>query len=92
MVAYMRPDPLVQICVCADLNCGFTFGKRDKKDLHRKGKGRWTWGETKEGRKGSLVETKPGTRLTKSRAGGQGPYLRSPDHLGRSSEVKEIKS
>ena len=28
----------------------------------------------------------------KSRAGGQGPYLRSPDHLGRISEVKEIKS
>ena len=28
----------------------------------------------------------------RSRTGGQGPYLRSPDHLGRSSEVKEIKS
>ena len=36
--------------------------------------------------------TRPDTRLPKSRAGGQGPYLRSPDHLGRSSEVKEIKS
>ena len=36
---------------------------------------------------------RPNTRLPKSRAGGQGPYLRSPDHLGRSSEVKkEIKS
>ena len=37
-------------------------------------------------------KTRPDTRLPKSRAGGQGPYLRSPDHLGRSSEVKEIKS
>ena len=37
-------------------------------------------------------KTSPDTRLPKSRAGGQGPYLRSPDHLGRSSEVKEIKS
>jgi len=37
-------------------------------------------------------KTRPETRLPKSRAGGQGPYLRSPDHLGRSSEVKEKKS
>ena len=37
-------------------------------------------------------KTRPDTRLPKSRAGGQGPYLRSPDHLGRSSEVKKIKS
>ena len=36
--------------------------------------------------------TRPDTRLLKSRAGGQGPYLRLPNHLGRSSEVKEIKS
>ena len=36
-------------------------------------------------------ETRPDTRLAKSRAGGQGPYLRSPDYLGRSSEVKEVK-
>ena len=36
--------------------------------------------------------TRPDTRLPKSRAGGQGPYLRSPDHLGRSSEVREVKS
>ena len=42
--------------------------------------------------KGNFVETRPDTRLPKSRVGGQGPYLRSPDHLGRSSEVKEIKS
>ena len=33
-----------------------------------------------------------GTRLPKSRVGGEGPYLRAPDHLGRSIEVKEIKS
>ena len=38
------------------------------------------------------IKTRPDTRLLKSRAGGQGPYLRSPDHLGRSSEVKEIQS
>ena len=34
----------------------------------------------------------PDTRLPKLRADGQGPYLRSLDHLGRSSEVREIKS
>ena len=34
-------------------------------------------------------ETRPDKRLPQSRAGGQGPYLRSLDHLGRSSEVKE---
>ena len=39
-----------------------------------------------------LEKTRPDTRLSKSRAGGQGPYLRLPDILGRSSEVKEIKS
>ena len=31
-------------------------------------------------------------RLPKSCAGGQGPYLRSLYHLGRSGEVKEIRS
>ena len=36
--------------------------------------------------------TRPDTRLPKSPAGGQGLYLRSPDHLGRSIEVKKIKS
>ena len=35
--------------------------------------------------------TKPDTRLPKSRAGGQGPYLRLLDHLGRSSEAKDRK-
>ena len=34
-------------------------------------------------------ETRPDTRLPKSRAGGQGPYLRSLGHLGRSSEVQK---
>ena len=35
----------------------------------------------------------PDTRLPKSRAGGQGPYLRSIDFLGKSSNVqKEEKS
>ena len=43
-------------------------------------------------RKVIYLITRPDTRLPKSRAGGQGPYLRSPNHLGRSSEVKEIKS
>ena len=38
-----------------------------------------------------VVETRPDTRLPKSCAGGQGPYLRSPDHFGRGSEFKEIK-
>ena len=34
-------------------------------------------------------ETRPDTRLRKSQASGQGPYLRSLDHLGRSSEVRK---
>ena len=38
------------------------------------------------------IKTRPGTRLPKPRVGGQGPYLRSLGHLGRSSEVREIKS
>ena len=37
-------------------------------------------------------KTRLDTRLPKSCAGGQGPYFRSPDYLGRSSKVKEIKS
>ena len=40
----------------------------------------------------SLQITRPDTRLPKSGAGGQGPYLRSLDDVGRSSEVQEIKS
>ena len=36
--------------------------------------------------------TRLDTRLPKLRAGGQGLYLRSPDHLGRSREVLVIKS
>ena len=37
-------------------------------------------------------ETRPGTRLPQSHAGGQRPYLRSLAHLGRSSEAKERKN
>ena len=36
-------------------------------------------------------ETRPDTRLPQSRAGGQGLYLRSLNHLGRSSEAKDRK-
>ena len=36
-------------------------------------------------------ETWPDTRLPQSRAGGQGPYLRSPEHLGRSGKAKKLK-
>ena len=39
-----------------------------------------------------LQLTRPDTRLPQSRAGGQGPRLRSPDHLGRSSEAKNSKN
>ena len=34
-------------------------------------------------------KTRTDTRLPKSRAGGQGPYLRSLDYLGRSSGVRK---
>ena len=37
--------------------------------------------------KRDIWKTRPDTRLPKSRAGGQGSYLRSLDDLGRSSEV-----
>ena len=36
--------------------------------------------------------TRPDTRLPQSRAGWQGPYLRSVGHLGRSSEAKDRKT
>ena len=36
--------------------------------------------------------TRPGTQLPQSRAGGKGPYLRSLDHLGRSSEAIDLKN
>ena len=39
-----------------------------------------------------LLVTRPDTRLPQSRAGGQGLYLRSLDHLGRSSEAKDRKN
>ena len=38
-----------------------------------------------------IRETRPDKRLAQSRAGGQGPYLRSLDHLGRSSEAIDRK-
>ena len=39
-----------------------------------------------------MNETRPDTRLPQSRAGGQGPYFRSLDHLGRSSKAKNRKN
>ena len=39
----------------------------------------------------SFSYTKAGYTATEVACGGQGPYLRSPDYLGRSSEVKEVK-
>ena len=36
--------------------------------------------------------TRPDTRLPQSREGGQGPYLRSLDHLGWSNEAKDRKN
>ena len=36
-----------------------------------------------------MIKTRPDTRLPQSRADGQGLYLRSLDHLGRSSEAKD---
>ena len=41
---------------------------------------------------GPSFETRPDTQLPKSRAGGQGPYLRPLHHLGRSSEAKIHKT
>ena len=37
-------------------------------------------------------KTRPDTRLPKSRAGGQGSYLRPLYHLGRSSKAKDRKN
>ena len=37
------------------------------------------------------IQKKTDTRLPQSRSGGQGPYLRSLDHLDRSSEAKDHK-
>ena len=37
-------------------------------------------------------KTRPDTRLPQSRAGGQGLYLRSLNHLGRSGEAKDCKN
>ena len=38
---------------------------------------------------GEREKTRPDTRLLKSRAGGQGLYLRSQNHLGKSGEVQK---
>ena len=38
------------------------------------------------------LKTRPDTRLPQSRAGGQGPYLRSLHHFGRSREAKYCKT
>ena len=37
----------------------------------------------------NVRETRPDTRLTQSRVGGQGPYFRSPDHLGRTDQLMD---
>ena len=47
---------------------------------------------TAAGAQGVGCRTRPDTRLPKSRTGGQGPYIRSLDHLGRSSEAKTAKT
>ena len=39
-----------------------------------------------------VSKTRPDTRLPQSRAGGQGLYLRSLNHLGRSGEAKDCKN
>ena len=38
-----------------------------------------------------IIRSRPDTRLSQSRAGGQGPYLRSLDHFGRSIQAKDKK-
>ena len=47
---------------------------------------------TAAGAQGVGCRTRPDTRLPKSCTGRQGPYLRSLDHLGRSSEAKDRKN
>ena len=37
-----------------------------------------------------IIRTRPDTRLPQSRAGGQGPFLRSMEDLGRSSMAKKM--
>ena len=39
-----------------------------------------------------FMGTRSETQLPQSRAGGQGPYLRSLDHLGRNSEAIDRKN
>ena len=38
----------------------------------------------------NIDKTRPDTRLPQSRAGGQGPYLRSVEHLGRSGIARNF--
>ena len=40
----------------------------------------------------TVRKTRPDTRLPQSRAGGQGPYFRSVEHLGSSSMAKKTKT
>ena len=44
------------------------------------------------GKKEGKKKKRPETRQPQSRVGGQGLYLRSLDHLGRSSEAKDRKN
>ena len=46
----------------------------------------------KLGAKQGFFKTRPDTRLPQSRAGGQGPYLRALEDLGKSSEDKDHKN
>ena len=50
-----------------------------------------TQGNLMKNRMTFRVGTRPDTQLPHSRAGRQGPYLRSLHHLGRSSEAKDRK-
>ena len=39
-----------------------------------------------------FMGTRLDTQLPQSRAGGQGPYLRSAEHLGRSGKAKKLNN
>ena len=45
-----------------------------------------------EGVNGDVQRIRPDKSLPQSRAGGQGPYFRSLEHLGRSSETQDRKN
>ena len=59
--------------------------KERKKEKKKKKKKERNQERKKEGNKNKRRQD---TRLPKLHAGGQGPYLRSLDHLGRSGEVQ----